>query len=117
VIPVELQDVLMQALLAVLTLAVAFLTFYGKLYLQKLEAAAKLQIGVEQYEWAKSFAYDAVQALAQNPAFANCTGAELKEWAVSEMLAFCEVNKLPFGEKEIDILIEQAVKTMKEFSG
>lgn len=116
-LPVELQDLLMQVLVAVVSLVVAAIGFYGRLYLKKLELQLKVKIGADQYAWLTTFITNAVHSASQNPLLKDFTGPALKEWVDAQATTFIHDNDLPFSEKDVDVLIEAAVKWMKyEFS-
>lgn len=112
-LPVEIQSLLTQLLMAVVGLVVAVLGYYARLYIAKAVELTKAKIGAEQYAWALAFIETAVMAVAQNPAFKGFTGAELKEYVKKQALAFSVKYKLSFDEGEIDLMIEEAVKWMK----
>jgi hypothetical protein len=113
-IPAEIQNLLTQLLVAVIGLVVAVLGYYTRLCLAKLTDKIKADVGEKQFAWAKSFIETAVMAVSQNPAFAGWSGEMLKAYVMKEALAFSEKYKLSFDEAEIDLMIEEAVKWMKQ---
>ena len=110
-----LSELLKQLAFAIVAFAAAAISYWFRFYLKKLEMELEVRIGREQYGWLKSFISSSVSAVAQNPAFANYTGAQLKNWVMSQALEFSDNYNLPFGEAEIDAIIEEAVKWMKEY--
>ena len=111
----ELQQLLMSALLAVLTFVIAAAGIWFRAWLKKLEFEVEVKIGTEQLSWLKSYISDTVAALAQNPAFEEWSKIDLKEQAIQFVTAFCEEHNLPFSDEQIDILIESAVSAFNQW--
>ena len=111
--PEYLNELLMQVLLAVAGFVAAAVGFYLRLYLVKIKVRVETEIGREQYAWLEDVVSGLVHAAAQNPAFREFTGAQLKDYVLDQAGAFVERNKLPFDREDIDALIEQAVSWLK----
>lgn len=112
-LPVEIQGLLTQLLVAVTSLVVAVIGYYARQIAMKGIESAKLKIGEQQFNWLKSYIETSVHAASQNPLFEGWDGAKLKVWVIENAMLFIEKNNLPFDVKDVDTLIESAVKWMK----
>ena len=113
-LPVELQEVLMQLLIAVVGLVVGLLGYYGRQYLKKLDAKAEAELGQEQWFWLKEFVVNAAESVMQNPALAKYTKEQWREYVEAYAIKQIEAHNLPFDENDVEVLIEQAVYWIKK---
>lgn len=112
-IPAELQDVLVQLLVAVVSLVVGLLGFYGRAYLKQLEKKIASQVGTAQWDWLREYINETVHAVAQNPAFEGWSGDKLKLYVKNQALIFVDKYKLPVDQGDVDAMIEAAVYWLK----
>jgi hypothetical protein len=113
-LPVELQEVLMQLLVAVVGLVVGVIGYYGRMYIKKLEARATVELGRDQWYWLKGFVTDAVESVMQNPVMKDWTKEQLREYVEAYAVKQIEAHNLPFDEDDVEVLIEQAVYWLKK---
>ena len=109
----ELNEAVLQVFGALLQLLFVVLGILSGYLAWKLKTYISAKVGVEQYDWLKRYAMTTVEALSQNPAFADFKGEQLKAEAVARLVEFANKNGFTYTPSQIDGLIEAAVKGMK----
>jgi len=110
----ELQELLYQIVLAVVTFVAAVLGYYIRSYLLQLKAKVETEIGSKQLAWLTEFVEQAVNSAFQNPALQGIDKVKIKEFVLGQCMEFVEKNKLPFTRAQVDLLIESAVYWAKK---
>ena len=93
------------AIVALLTFALKKVVTLGQLYLEQ-------KLGSATYNFLKDYAATTVRFLEQTPIFKDFTGPEKKEYAITEVVIWCQQHNLPVDHDLIDKLIEEAVNVM-----
>lgn len=100
-----LQDAVINLLVVLVGLLATFLTAKAKSYLNEKGI-------MQQLETKRNYVNIVVNAMQQ--LYAEAKGHEKLQEAKKQLVAFFNANKIPFTEAELDMLIEAAVKGMKE---
>ena len=93
------------AIVALLTYALKNVVSMGQLYLEQ-------KLGSATYKFVKDYAATTVRFLEQTPIFKELTGPEKKEYAITELVIWCQQHNLPVDHDLIDKVIEEAVNVM-----
>lgn len=101
-----------EIILEVAKLGVMMITFVVGAYLLPYISN---KIGAEQTAQLETFVKNAVYATQQ--LLSGKTGSERRNYATKLITEWCEMNRIPFDDDEVRVLIEAAVKGMKIAEG